>query len=109
MPATVTPVSLFGSGYSYGTNQIIFNTADHGTPLLAELSEAEADATTGDYREIIRAILHKTEALYAALTTKPNKFTIRKSKTLNSDDKVVETYVVSVTVDATLTNTTAET
>lgn len=106
MPAAVTPATIWPAGFSASSNQIHFNTNDHGTPLLTKLTDAEAAA---DYREIIRAILYETEAAFGSLgTDTPSQFNIRKSSSLDTDGNVVETYVVRATVAATLGSTVAE-
>lgn len=107
MSAPITPATIWPDGFTVGTDQIIFNTADHEEdPLLTELTSSEAAA---DYREIIRAILSVTEANFAALgVNTPNKFNIRKSQSLDSDGNVIESYSVRVTIEATLGSTVPE-
>lgn len=109
MPAAaVTPVTIWPAGFSVSSSQIHFNTADHGTPLLDTLTDAEAAV---DYREVVRAILHETDKNFALLSggvDVPDKFNIRKSQSLDSDGNVVESYSVRITVAATLGSTVAE-
>lgn len=66
----VVPTTLIDGYASDGTN-ITLPIAD-----LPGLTVAEANAATGDGREIVRAILDNVLASYTALATKPTKFTI---------------------------------
>src|SRR4029077_3342009 len=58
MSANVTPSVWFGGGYGSNNvnHQIGFNTRNNGVPTLAQLSDAQADITTGDVRQILFAI-----------------------------------------------------
>ncbi len=98
------------ANYSYASDAITLNTAANSAPLLSALTAAEANASTGDYREVVRSILSATEANYTAIDQayRPTYFSIRKSRTLNADGTVAETYTVAITADASVSNTTAE-
>jgi hypothetical protein len=87
MPYSAVPTTFFGAGYSVGTNTIIMNTADAGSnKTLAQLTDVEAHATTGDFRKIVFAIMEmlavKWEA--TAVADRPTKLSITKSSSLNS-------------------------
>jgi hypothetical protein len=69
MASTATPAEIFGTGYDYGTNQILLNTAGHATPLLTELTAAEAAEATGVAEEVIFALLEMLRTKIASPAT----------------------------------------
>lgn len=106
------PSTHFGAGYAVASNSIRFNTNDAAAnKTLVTLTDAEADPTTGDFREVIRALLYKfaTDWEATASADRPAKMTLAKSLGLNSTNQtVVETYVISFEIGTTLGNVAAE-
>jgi len=91
------PSDFFGAGYSVGTNTITFNTAAHATPLLTELTSAEANATTGDYRSIVYALMEMLNTKFGAATPTPGKLSItRSSYEDGTANELIRTYTVQV-------------
>ena len=70
-------------------------------PLVAfpELTEEEADGSTGDIRKIVFAILEKWYSTYNALSSvnQPNKWTCTKSMSANAaTGEVTHTYTNTI-------------
>jgi len=88
-----TPTSWVASWSEDGTTAS-FDLADLDQPLGAD----EADAVTGDWRDIFWSILDHTSDYYNGLATddKPGKLTISKSGSLQSDGSMLYTYNIRV-------------
>jgi len=106
------PSTHFGAGYTVSSNQVHLNTASAGSNVvLSTLTDAEADPTTGDVREVSRALVYKLAALWDAMAVadRPLKMTVSKSLGINnSTSNVTESYVFSFEVGTTLGNVAAE-
>lgn len=106
------PSTHFGAGYSASGNAIHFNTNDAAAnKTLTTLTDTEAHATTGDFREVIRALLYKFAADWEATAVgdRPTKMTMAKSLGINATNQtIVESYVFSFEVGTTLGNVAAE-
>lgn len=106
------PSTHFGAGYSVASNSIRFNTNDAAAnKTLTTLTDAEADPTTGDYREVIRALLYKFSTDWDATASedRPTKMSISKSLGINATNQtIVESYVLSFEIGTTLGNVAAE-
>lgn len=96
MAFTDTP-TLWISSWSEDGTTASFDLAD----LTEELTAAEADAATGDWREIVWSILNHTYKYYDGLAdeNKPTKFTIEKSVSLQANDQLLNTFTVKVYTD----------
>jgi len=95
------PSSWLGAGYSLGTNQAKFKTATAGADIaLPELTDAEANATTGDIRQVAYAL---AEALWQAwlaqeAADRPSKMGIAKNSVVNNADGTIShTYTLTFT------------
>lgn len=111
MSYSAVPSTWLGAGYSYAANQILLNTAAHGTPLLTELTAAEADATTGDIRKIMYALAQMLYTKYTAIATadRPTRMAIYRGSTLDeSTNLVTRTFTLTFTLDASAIDVTAE-
>ena len=67
-----------------------------------ELTAAEADASTGDIRKIVYAIMEKLFSWYNALATadRPSRLTIYRSSSMNeSTGELTRVYSVQVTCE----------
>lgn len=106
------PSTHFGPGYAASGNQIHFNTNDAASnKTLTTLTDAEAHATTGDFRDVIRALCYKFAADWDATATgdRPAKMTISKSLGIDSSaGTIVENYVFSFKVETTLGDVASE-
>jgi hypothetical protein len=93
-----TPGEWFGAGYVLASSAISFNTATAVTDVtLPELTDAEANASTGDVRKVIFAIMEQLYTKYNSLATadKPTKMTISKSSSINTSTGIVtNTYTI---------------
>lgn len=99
-----TPGEFFGAGYALETNQMKLNTNDAASDkLVTEVTDAEANATTGDARKVIFGLMEMLYAKMSALATadKPTKLAITRSI---SEDTVtgefIRTYLVTVRTTA---------
>ena len=68
---------------------------------FSELTAAEADATTGDWRKIVFAFLEHLYTYYAALPSgdQPGKLTVTRGTTVTSEDVMTRTYTIRITSD----------
>lgn len=69
---------------------------------FAELTAAEADATTGDIRKVAFALAEKLYALYVAMSVgdRPAKFVAQRSTSTNdANNTAVRTYVFTFQTD----------
>ena len=107
------PSTWLGAGYDVdtGTHVISLNTNDAASnKLLAQLTDALADPTTGDIRSVMFAVL---EAFYTAWRAvadadHPTKMTITRSRASGTGDTLRYNYQVSFLVDSTEIAVTAE-
>lgn len=92
------PSLFFGTGYaSNGTNMTL--------PIagFSELTSAEADASTGDSRKVLYAVLDKVNKAVAALpdADKPTRLVVSRSATSpNAQNEFQVTFAVSFTLSA---------
>jgi hypothetical protein len=101
MPFTdKSPAAWLGAGYDASTGKISFNTANAASnQTLPQLTDTEADETTGDIRKVLFALIDgiftKYDAKYSALDTaaRPSKVTFTRSATANADGSVTRTYL----------------
>lgn len=79
------PSTWLGAGYTVASNKAQFNTASAGSNVVLEkVTDAEADPTTGDIRDVARALCY---ALFEAWSdqspsNRPSKMTITKNVTV---------------------------
>lgn len=91
-----TPTTTFAS-YQYADSEVQIPIA-----ALPELTADEANATTGDIREIIYSIVEKAYQAQQALDAadRSARLTIRRSTSINQDtDAVTRTYTLTFTRD----------
>ena len=88
-----SPASWLGAGYNATTGKIELNTNNASTDkLLPELTDSEADETTGDIRKLMYGLLDglhkKLEAKNAALAVadRPVNFSLSKSSSISPTD-----------------------
>jgi hypothetical protein len=103
MPYDISPSSFFGTGYSYSSanKAITFSTANSSHAIkLAELTNSEANQTTGDARKLAYAIMVFIEQRIAQLGgNKPTKMTIstaiKNGSIQASSGGLLKTYVIT--------------
>jgi hypothetical protein len=109
MPFTdKSPAAWLGAGYNASTGKIELNTNTAATnKLLTELTDAEADETTGDIRKLLFGILDglytqfnsKNSALAAA--DRPQRITFTRSTSVNDATGFINrAYVVNIQLEA---------
>lgn len=99
MAYNAAPSGFFGAGYSLAANVAGFTTAD-GSGCLAQLTDVEANATTGDWRKIVFAIMEQLNVNWQAMAVedRPAKVNIYKSSILDANTGIVtNTYTVTCT------------
>lgn len=87
------PNELFGAGYTANSTDVIFKVAD-----LPQLTSAEANASTGDSRKVLFAILDKVAAAIDAMPAadRPKKVRVSRSSTApNASGQFTQTYSFS--------------
>lgn len=92
--ADVKPSTWLGAGYSYASDAITMGTAANANPTLAELTAAEANATTGNINNILWAFLKKMHDEYVdqvAASNTPASFSIYRSTSVNDTTGVTTT------------------
>jgi len=101
------PSNWLGAGYVLTSNSVGFNTNDSATnKTLPQLTTAEANATSGNIREVIFAMV---EAFYQAYITKdtvdrPTKLTISRNGNTTSTGNINYVYNFQIEVSPTAVN-----
>lgn len=102
------PGTFFGAGYSLAASEVKLTTADNGgTILLTKLTDAQANATTGDYRDVLRALCYAgyEKWLATASANRPVKMSFVKTitslaPTTDNPQVLREQYVLSFDVES---------
>lgn len=104
MAILVDPTTWLGSGYTNGTNQIIFNTKENATPITDELTNAIGNPTTGDVRGIAFSLLNKMYRKWVLLAPadRPTKMVIVRNTSEDAAGNLVRTFSISFTLDPTI-------
>lgn len=92
------------TGYSLNTNAVTVNTSNAGaTATFPELTNIEANATTGDIRKIVYAVIEQLYQKFQATPTadRPNRMSVTRSSTVGENNNISHTYIVSLTLAAT--------
>lgn len=101
------PSTWLGAGYDSdsGAHTITANTNDAASnKTFPELTDVEADPTTGDVRKLMYAILNQFYASWAATAAadRPTKMNLVRSTSENTTGDIVRTYSLQFTLDGTL-------
>jgi len=102
------PSTWLGAGYAVASNAAKFNTSSSGTACLTQVTDAQADPTTGDIRILARALLFKLAAAWdaTAVADRPTKMRLTKRSGLNpATSTVTETYELEFDVAITTLGT----
>lgn len=95
------------ANYSLGSSQAKFNTSTNGSPTLSEVSDTTANATTGDVRQLLWAILNHAYTYYLGLAgaDRPQKMVMNRTTSEDANGNVNRTISVTWIMDETMTNT----
>jgi hypothetical protein len=92
------------TGYSLASSQARFNTDSAGSDqLLTKLTDAQANATTGDVRDVFRSLCYMMSEAWTDQTSanRPVKMTIRKQVIALADNVTLrETYTMTFDVES---------
>jgi|LauGreDrversion2_6_1035139.scaffolds.fasta_scaffold31484_2 hypothetical protein len=107
MAYTKTPTTWLGAGYSAnsGSNTVTFTTGTASTNVtVAELTNTEANASTGDIRKIMLAFVEQFYRAYNATATadRPLKMTITRNIVAGQDNVNTANYQFSFTLSPTV-------
>jgi hypothetical protein len=99
-----TPGEFFGAGYSLASNKVSLETATSvGNPLLTQLTDTDANATTGKTQQVVLALVESCYAKYNGIASadRPTNLTITRQSSVNdlTGQRTVN-YIVTVVVDA---------
>jgi hypothetical protein len=92
------------TGYSLTTNSVTVNTQNAGaTATFPELTNVEANASSGDIRKIVYAVIEQLYQKFQATPAadRPNRMSISRSSSVGSDNTVNHTYVLTLGMAAT--------
>jgi hypothetical protein len=99
-----TPGEFFGAGYSLGSNKVSLETATSGgTPVLTQLTDTDANATTGKTQQVVTALVEACYAKYIAIPAadRPTNLRITRQSGVNDTTGTrTVNYIVTVVVDA---------
>ena len=107
MAFTKTPSTWLGAGYSAssGSNTTTLTTSNATSNVtLAELTNTEANSSTGDIRKIILAFVEQFYRAYSATATadRPLKMTIGRNIVAGQDNVNTANYTFSFTLSPTV-------
>ena len=98
------PVEFFGAGYSLTSSVVELTTATNGgTVLLSQLTDTDANATTGQTQQVCLAIAEAIYAKYNAIASadRPTNFSIvRQSSIDDTTNTRTVNYVLTFKADA---------
>lgn len=107
-----SPSTWLGAGYGLAANKVTLTTATAGSNvLLTKLTDAEADPSSGDVRDVLWAICYAFYAKWDAVIpgNRPSKMKLVKTVQANADNVTqTETYTFVFTTTTDPSNVTAE-
>ena len=107
MAFTKTPATWLGAGYSAssGSNTVTFTTGSASSNItVAELTDTEANTSTGDIRKIMLAFVEQFFRAYNATATadRPLKMTVTRNFVAGQDNVNTANYQFSFTLSPTV-------
>ena len=91
-PATQVP-TVYLPNATNGTHTLVLNTAASiGTVTIPGLSDADANATTGNIEEILYRLMQQVATVYAAQTQVPQNFSCYASVTPGAGNVVNSSF-----------------
>lgn len=101
MAYNAAPSSFFGAGYNLSTSVMGLTTVTAaGDKALVQLTDVEANATTGDWRKVVFAIMEQLNTNWQTLDAadRPTKLSITKNSRVDANTGIiVNTYTVVTT------------
>ena len=99
-----TPGVWLGPNASLAASQLKFNTNTNAAPCLTELTDAQANMTTGDIAQTCMAILNKCYAHWQGLAQvdRPVKFTMTRQTSEDQTGQLHRTFQISFLLDETI-------
>lgn len=98
MAFNAAPSAWMGAGYTLDSNKAEFNTNSAGSnQLLTKLTDAQADPTTGDVRDVFRALCYMMYNSWSSIASanRPTKMRLVKSVIAQADNTTLqETYTM---------------
>ena len=98
------PGEFFGAGYSLGNNKVSMETATSGSnPLLTQLTDTDANATTGQTQQVVVALIEACYSRYLAIAAadRPSNLTITRQSSVDDATGVrTVNYIVTAKIDA---------
>jgi hypothetical protein len=103
-----TPGEFFGAGYTLSSNKVSLETATSGgNPLLTQLSDTDANATTGKTQQVVLSLVEACYAKFNAIASadRPTNLTITRQSSVNDQagTRTVNYIVTAVVSASTLT------
>lgn len=106
MPFNDDPSDFFGAGYALTSSEVRLNTASNGgTVLLSKLTDAQANASSGDARDVARALCYMLYEKWLLLTNteKPVQMKLEKNiialtPTVDNPQALQEQYIFTFNV-----------
>ena len=103
-----SPTEVFGTGYSSDGSSISLTIGS--SSLLPEISSAEANATTGDYRKVLYGLIEGVFQKYTDIPSPdlPTKMELKRGTSENLAGELTRTYTLKFVLDSTGFEVTAE-
>jgi hypothetical protein len=104
-----TPAEFFGAGYALASNAISLNTATKGSDIvLAQLTDTDANATTGKTQQVCLALCEAIYAKWLAVATADRAANMSVTRQSGVDDTTstrTVSYVLTFKADASVLTT----
>lgn len=98
MAFNASPSTWLGAGYTVASNQARFNTASAASNVvLDKLTDAQADPTTGDIRDVFRALCYAMWESWddQSQGNRPVKMKVDRSTVATNNTVLQETYTLT--------------
>jgi hypothetical protein len=95
------PSGWLGAGYTLASNKVQFNTSSAASnPLVLELTDAQANATTGDVAQVFYGLCGMMNKAWAAKATadRPSNMVVSKSTQSVSETQIQHNFSLSFIV-----------
>jgi hypothetical protein len=105
------PSTWLGAGYALASHVLSANTNDASSnKTFPQLTDAEANPTTGDVRKLFYAICDQFYGSYnsTASADRPTRMSIVRSTTENASGQLVRSYTFQFTLDGSSLDVIAE-
>jgi hypothetical protein len=95
------PSGWLGAGYTLASNKVQFNTSTAASdPLVLELTDAQANVTTGDVAQVFYGLCSMMNKAWTAKATadRPSNMTLSKSTQSVSETRIQHSFTLSFVV-----------